>query len=95
MLRKIRRFVFRHVPFVCTCLQFESFILDYLNGKLPTRQMIVFELHLKLCRECRDYFRAYRQTIELTKLATGADRPSQPMIMPDDMIKAIRDALRA
>ena len=42
------------LPLMITCNEFESFILAYLEGDLPKRQKLVFEFHLKMCRECRE-----------------------------------------
>lgn len=78
-----------------SCQQLEDFILDYLDGDLPPRQQIVFKLHLKLCRECRAYLAAYRQTIDVTKLVARSGGPRHPETMPDDLIKAIREARKA
>ncbi len=59
-----------------SCQQLEDFILDYLDGDLQPRQEIVFKLHLKLCRECRDHLAAYCYTIDVTKLVAISGGPS-------------------
>ena len=87
MIRWMRGMMLRHMPLMITCRQFEDFILAYLEGDLPNRQQLVFELHLKLCRECRDYLAAYRRTIEISKPV--------PDDVPEGLVKAIlaaRDA---
>ena len=94
-MRWMRGMVLRHMPLMITCRQFEDFILAYLEGELPERQKLVFELHLKVCRECRDYLAAYRRTIEISKRAF--EEPDQPVPddVPEDLVKAIlaaRDA---
>jgi len=78
-----------------SCQQLEDFILDYLDGDLQPRQKIVFKLHLKLCRECRDHLAAYRYTIDVTKLVARFGGPNHPKTMLDDLIKAIREARKA
>ena len=79
-----------------TCTEFESFILAYLEDELPGRQRRVFEFHLKICRECRDYLAAYRCTVALGKAAMRED-PSAPVpdAVPEDLIKAVLDARNA
>ena len=94
-IRWMRGVMLRHLPLMITCRQFEDFILAYLEGELPERQKFVFELHLKVCRECRDYLAAYRRTIEISKRAF--EEPDQPVPddVPEDLVKAIlaaRDA---
>ena len=91
----VRGVMYRYVPMMITCRQFEDFVITYLEGDLPRRQEIVFELHLKVCRECRDYLAAYQRTIEVSKRAF--EEPDQPI--PDevleDLVKAILAARQA
>lgn len=89
LTRWMRGMMQRHMPLMITCQQFEDFILAYLEGELPEKQKFVFELHLKLCRECRDYLAAYRRTIEVSKRAF--EEPEQPLPddVPEDLVKAI------
>ncbi len=94
--RWIKGMMLRRMPLMITCTEFESFILAYLEGELPSRQRRVFEFHLKICRECRDYLAAYRHTIALEKAAL-TDDPSAavPDDVPEDLIKAVLDARKA
>ena len=78
------------LPFMIDCEEFEAFIIDYVEESLPKRQRFVFDMHLKLCRECREYLRAYQNTMTLTKAQT--DIPFSEMGMgdvPEDLIKAV------
>jgi len=87
--RPIAGMMFR-LPFMIDCEEFETFIVDYLEGNLSRRQRIKFDTHLKLCRECRDYLRTYKATIDLTKEQT--EIPFSQMGMgkvPEDLIKAV------
>lgn len=95
LLRWMRGMMLRHVPGMITCKEFEDFILAYLEGDLPRRQRSVFELHLKVCRECRDYLAAYRRTLELSKRAFEAEADALPEDVPEDLVKAVLDARRA
>jgi len=95
MRRWLRVKMLKHMPFMITCQQFEDFILDYLEGDLPERQKTVFEIHLKVCRECREYLAAYRQTMDVATLVVRSDPSGVPETMPDDLIKAIREARKA
>ncbi|MDA1357533.1 MAG: zf-HC2 domain-containing protein [Proteobacteria bacterium] len=83
------------LPLMITCSEFESFILAYLEGDLAPRQKSVFEFHLKICRECRDYLTAYRASLELAKDTLGVDRNYLEDHVPEDLIKAILAARRA
>lgn len=84
-----------HMPLMITCREFEAFILAYLEGELSGRQRFVFDMHLKVCRECRDYLVAYRRTIEVAKRAFDDEDAPVPDNVPEDLIKAVlaaRDA---
>ena len=92
--RRLQGVMFR-MPLMMACRQFEDFIIAYLEGELPERQRFVFELHLKVCRECRDYLAAYRRTIEISKRAFEEPDQQVPDDVPEDLVKAIlaaRDA---
>ncbi len=88
VMRRIHGMMFK-LPLMITCEQFEDFILAYLEDELPKRQKIVFDLHLKMCRECREYLSAYRASMELAKDALTADKDGPPEEVPDDLVKAV------
>ena len=89
LMRWMRGMMLRHMPGMITCRELEAFILAYLEGDLPQRQRFVFELHLKVCRECRDYLAAYRRTIEVSKRAFEHPEDPVPEEVPEDLVKAI------
>ena len=95
LLRRIKGMMLRHMPLMITCAVFEGFILDYLEGDLPERQRRVFELHLKLCRECRDYLAAYRQATALGKAVFAEPAAPLPDEVPEDLVKAVLEARKA
>ena len=72
-----------------TCREFEDFILDYLRHDLPLRQRLIFDFHLKMCPECRDYLRAYKDTIEVLQRVYERDEAPLPEEVPEDLIEAV------
>ena len=84
MLKRMHRMI--------TCREFEDFVLQYLDGEVPARQLAMFELHLRICRECRDYLAAYRRTIEIGRAAFKTADEALPDDIPEDLIKAILEA---
>ena len=82
----------KHVHRMITCKEFEDFVLDYLDDDLPVAQRSVFELHLRLCRECRDYLAAYQRAQELGVATLGPGEDAVPDDVPEDLVKAILDA---
>ncbi len=95
LARKAKGIMLRHGPMMMTCEAFESFILDYLSGDLPPAKRRMFELHIKICRECREYLAAYRESLAMGKAAfTAASEPVPPEV-PEDLVRAILAARSA
>jgi predicted anti-sigma-YlaC factor YlaD len=92
--KRIHGAIFK-LPLMITCNEFESFILAYLEGDLPKRQKVVFEFHLKMCRECREYLQAYRASIELAREAHEAELKKLTEQVPEDLVTAILAARKA
>jgi hypothetical protein len=88
IMRKLVRFI-SLAPHMITCRQFEDFIIDYLDGELPTRQQRVFKLHLRFCPECRIYLAAYERTVALGKAVFDEPDGPVPDTVPTDLVKAI------
>ena len=93
LMRRLHGALFK-LPMMIDCDEFEGFILAYLEGDLPARQRFVFETHLKVCRECRDYLAAYRASLELARASYRGPSHQPPEEMPEDLIKAIVAARR-
>lgn len=93
MMRRIHGAMFK-LPLMITCEEFEGFILAYLDGELSGRQKSIFEMHLRVCRDCREYLRAYRATMQLTRSAE-TEAPDLSEQVPDDLVKAVLDARNA
>lgn len=92
VMRWLKGLMLKHMHKMITCVEFENFVLQYLDGELPDKQRIVFELHLKLCRECRDYLAAYQRSLELTEAVFEQPDEPLPKDVPEDLIKAILKA---
>lgn len=84
MLKRMHRMI--------TCKEFENFILDYLDGNLTARQQTVFEWHMRICNECREYLAAYQRAMEVGRAVLPS--PDDPVSndVPEDLIKAILEA---
>ena len=86
--------MFKYMPLMISCKEFEEFILGYLEDRLPAGQRRVFELHLKICPECRDYLAAYRRSIEIGKVVFQEPSAPVPDDVPEDLVEAILQARR-
>ena len=89
LMTRLHGMMLKHMPVMITCRQFEDFIVAYLEGELPERQRFVFDLHLKVCRECRTYLAAYERTIEVSKRAFEDPDQAVPEEVPEDLVKAV------
>ena len=87
-VRRLHGYLFR-LPLMISCAEFEDFILAYLDDQLSPRQKWMFEAHLKICKECQAYLKAYRATLAVTQAQSGQDLPD----VPEDLVKAVMSAL--
>jgi predicted anti-sigma-YlaC factor YlaD len=90
--RRLKGLMLKHMHRMITCKEFEDFVLNYLEDDLSSAQRSVFELHMRLCRECRDYLAAYQRAQELGLATLGPDEEAVPDDVPEDLVKAILDA---
>ena len=92
LIRRLKGMMLKRMHGMITCLEFEEFVLSYLEGELPERQKRIFEWHLRLCRECREYLAAYKRTIEIGKAVLGPANEPVPDDVPEDLIRAVLDS---
>ncbi len=83
------------LPGMITCNEFEDFILAYLDDELPRSKRRVFDWHIRLCKECREYLAAYIASLELTKKALATDEAASLPDVPDDLVTAVMEARKA
>jgi anti-sigma factor RsiW len=76
-----------------TCRELAEFLIDYVSGDLPESTRGVFEAHLAVCRDCRNYLDSYRKTIALSKTAL-AEPTADVAAMPEGLVRAILAAQR-
>ena len=92
LMRRLKGAMLKRVHGMITCREFEEFVLRYLDGELPARQVKIFEWHLRICRECREYLAAYKRSMEIGKAVIGQGDDSVPEDVPEDLIRAVLDA---
>ncbi|MGI9204904.1 MAG: anti-sigma factor family protein [Woeseiaceae bacterium] len=90
--RWLKGLMLKHMHYMITCKEFEDFVLAYLEGDLSPKQKSVFEWHLRLCSECREYLAAYRRSLEIADAVLAPPNSPVPADVPEDLIKAILDA---
>ena len=93
-MRRLKGFMLRRMHGMITCREFEAFVIAYLDDELPAKQRKRFELHLKICRECREYLAAYQRAIEFGQTLLDTTQDAVPDDVPEDLITAILDSRR-
>jgi len=71
-----------------TCKEFDDFMVDHLEGRLPVWQKYMCWLHVKMCRECANFIRQYRRVIVLGQNAFGSPDSPVPDSVPEELVKA-------
>lgn len=90
VLLRVASLFMKYAPGQITCGDFESFLLDYSEGKLTPRQRHIFEAHMAICPMCRVYFDSYLQTIELLGPGLFEDPEAPgPSDLPEELILTI------
>ena len=79
-----------------TCREFADFITDYVSGGLPSEQKTAFELHLRLCGNCRKYLTSYEEAMKLGKRAFDDEADAAASAdVPEELVRAILAARRS
>lgn len=71
-----------------TCRELTEFLDDYVAGALATERRAVFEEHLAVCPDCRNYLASYQRTMGLVKRTEEA----VPRDVPDKLVRAVLSA---
>jgi predicted anti-sigma-YlaC factor YlaD len=70
-----------------TCRDALEFLADYLDGSLPLRKRLSLDLHLSLCRHCRDYLDNYKKAVQASREALTDQALCEDL--PEDLVQAI------
>jgi len=73
-----------------TCREFADFLDDYFSGELDAARRELFDRHLSMCSDCRNYLSTYRQTVDLSRAAF--DDAELPTDVPPQLVRAILQA---
>ena len=75
-----------------TCREVVELVTDYLEGVLPSEQVLRFEQHLNSCDGCGIYIDQMRTTVETVGRIREEDLPPQAR---DRLLDAFRDWKRS
>ena len=76
-----------------SCREFTDFLNAYVEDELPPERQHVFERHLEICADCRNYLQSYRQTMKLSVLALTGESSLLPQALPEELILAVLKAI--
>ena len=71
-----------------TCKDLTELITEYLEGRMGLMKRIRFQMHLGMCRHCRNYLRQMRGTIDVLGRIPEV---SAPMEVEEELLKRFRD----
>ena len=73
-----------------TCREFADFMLDYSSGELPLATRQIFERHLSVCPNCREYLAQYAAAVRLGRIAFVDEEASAIKAgVPADLVASI------
>ena len=72
-----------------TCQELCEFLMQYLEGELPSRERESFAEHVEACPPCLAYLDTYRKTIELGRSISTQPGAALPDAVPDALVQAI------
>jgi anti-sigma factor RsiW len=72
-----------------TCREVADFILEYSTGELSGEVREVFERHLSVCPNCREYLAQYLITVQLGRHAFDDTAPAVESGIPAELVVAI------
>jgi predicted anti-sigma-YlaC factor YlaD len=71
-----------------TCRQMTELVTDYLEKRMTWRNRVRFQMHLGMCRHCREYVRQMKETIQAAgRLAVEPPPPS----VEEQLLERFRD----
>jgi anti-sigma factor RsiW len=73
-----------------TCKDVADFLDAYLVGELPALRKLIFDAHIALCKDCRNYIAGYKKAGDLARqtLRNSTDEPP----LPQELVQAIMRA---
>jgi anti-sigma factor RsiW len=83
-----------------TCAQAIDFLDAYLADELPRAQRVIFEAHLAICEDCRNYLASYESTVSLVQQSGLEQEQAEEQTnserlppLPPELLAAILSAL--
>lgn len=72
-----------------TCQELIEFLMDYVNGDLPSDERTAVDSHLVVCPECVTFLHTYQLTIREGHQAFAECDQSEAPAIPESLVQAI------
>ncbi len=72
-----------------TCQELCEFLMQYLEGELPSRERESFAEHVEACPPCLAYLDTYRKAVELGRSMCNEPGDALPDDVPEELVQAI------
>lgn len=75
-----------------SCKDLTELVTDYMEGNMTFCQRLSFQLHVGMCRPCREYLRQVTFTVQtMGCLAETAAAPLMPAEVQEELLQRFRD----
>ncbi len=74
-----------------SCKQLDEFLVDFLDGELPFATRLSMQMHLGLCRPCREFVSQYQRAIELGREAFVGQ--GEFADVPEALVQAVLESM--
>lgn len=89
----IRGVAVNYLPGLKTCAEMDAMFVVYLDNELSGLERCLFNVHLRICRECREYLWAYWNSLLLAKLVLDESVEPLDRDQAESMIAAVIEEL--
>ncbi|MCG3122506.1 MAG: hypothetical protein GIKADHBN_00898 [Phycisphaerales bacterium] len=75
-----------------TCREVLDFLMSYLDEELSPDQRHEFDRHLAVCPSCVNYLESYKTAVRLGKAVMVDPEQAAEEVVPESLLRAIREA---
>lgn len=71
-----------------SCRELTELVTDYLEDRLPNEEKMSFQMHIGMCKSCRNYVSQMRQTVQVL------GKVPEELSIPEELEDALRQHFR-
>jgi len=74
-----------------SCRDLTELVTDYMEGRMSFMQRLSFQIHVGMCKPCREYLRQMKLTVDsVGGLAAEQKLPPMPPEVQDELLSRFR-----